>query len=396
MSNSKPLDEFGSGAEAGGTTSEEEREIELLKEQVAALKSEIDRLKEYITQLEEDKEKALSPPLIEGFVLDVLSNGRAIVKSSSGPNLVVYVTSSVSQGKLKPGDRVALNQRGSAIVEVLPQTEDPTVRLMEVEERPKVTYADIGGLDVQIALLRETVELPLKRPDLFREIGIEPPKAVLLYGPPGCGKTMLVKAVAHESNATFIRLVGSELVQKYVGEGARLTRELFEMAKKKSPSIVFIDEIDAVASRRMEASVSGEREVQRTLMQLLAEIDGFDPLGDVKVIGATNRIDTLDPAILRPGRFDRLVEIPLPDQRGREQILRIYLRRVKTEEPVDVKALANSTEGMSGAELKELITEAGMNAIREGRKAIKVEDLEMALSSIKKKKEKGISGVGYL
>ncbi|WP_449463506.1 proteasome-activating nucleotidase [Tardisphaera miroshnichenkoae] len=389
----KALDDF--GPLEGENAQDEEKEMGTLKEQVSSLKEEVERLKEYINQLEQDKEKALSPPLIEAVVMDVLPNGRAVVKSSSGPNLVVYVTSAIGQNKLKPGDRVALNQRGSAIVELLPRSEDAFVKLMEVVERPKVTYADIGGLQVQMQLLREAVELPLKKPELFREIGIEPPKAVLLYGPPGCGKTMLVKAVAHEADATFIRLVGSELVQKFVGEGARLTRELFELAKKKSPSIIFIDEIDAVASKRLDASVSGEREVQRTLMQLLAEIDGFDPLGDVKIIGATNRLDILDPAILRPGRFDRLVEVPLPDKAGREEILKLYLKKIKLSGEVDMAYLVSSTEGMSGADLKELVTEAGMNAIRRGAKAVNMNDLKEALAFVKKK-EKGISGVGYL
>ncbi|HEV51686.1 MAG TPA: AAA family ATPase [Thermoprotei archaeon] len=389
----KALDDF--GPLEGESAQDEEKEIGVLKEQVSSLKEEVERLKEYINQLEQDKEKALSPPLIEAVVMDVLPNGRAVVKSSSGPNLVVYVTSAIGQNKLKPGDRVALNQRGSAIVELLPRSEDTFVKLMEVVERPKVTYADIGGLQVQMQLLREAVELPLKKPELFREIGIEPPKAVLLYGPPGCGKTMLVKAVAHEADATFIRLVGSELVQKFVGEGARLTRELFDLAKKKSPSIIFIDEIDAVASKRLDASVSGEREVQRTLMQLLAEIDGFDPLGDVKIIGATNRLDILDPAILRPGRFDRLVEVPLPDKAGREEILNLYLKKIKLNGEVDMAYLISSTEGMSGADLKELVTEAGMNAIRRGAKAVNMNDLKEALAFVRRK-EKGISGVGYL
>ncbi len=389
----KALDDF--GPLEGENAQDEEKEVGILKEQVSSLKEEVERLREYINQLEQDKEKALSPPLIEAVVMDVLPNGRAVVKSSSGPNLVVYITSAIGQNKLKPGDRVALNQRGSAIVEILPRSEDAFVKLMEVVERPKVTYADIGGLQVQMQLLREAVELPLKKPELFREIGIEPPKAVLLYGPPGCGKTMLVKAVAHEADATFIRLVGSELVQKFVGEGARLTRELFELAKKKSPSIIFIDEIDAVASKRLDASVSGEREVQRTLMQLLAEIDGFDPLGDVKIIGATNRLDILDPAILRPGRFDRLVEVPLPDKAGREEILKLYLRKIKLSGEVDMAYLVSSTEGMSGADLKELVTEAGMNAIRRGAKAVNMNDLKEALAFVRKK-EKGISGVGYL
>ncbi len=389
----KALDDF--GPLEGENAQDEEKEVGILKEQVSSLKEEVERLREYINQLEQDKEKALSPPLIEAVVMDVLPNGRAVVKSSSGPNLVVYITSAIGQNKLKPGDRVALNQRGSAIVEILPRSEDAFVKLMEVVERPKVTYADIGGLQVQMQLLREAVELPLKKPELFREIGIEPPKAVLLYGPPGCGKTMLVKAVAHEADATFIRLVGSELVQKFVGEGARLTRELFELAKKKSPSIIFIDEIDAVASKRLDASVSGEREVQRTLMQLLAEIDGFDPLGDVKIIGATNRLDILDPAILRPGRFDRLVEVPLPDKAGREEILKLYLKKIKLSGEVDMAYLVSSTEGMSGADLKELVTEAGMNAIRRGAKAVNMNDLKEALAFVRKK-EKGISGVGYL
>jgi Proteasome-activating nucleotidase len=255
-----------------------------------------------------EMEKLLSPPLIEAYIEYVLPDNRVVVKSSNGPNLVVQVAENIDKSKIKPGARVALNQRGSVVVDVLPDYPDPYVQLMEVVEKPSIRYSDVGGLEDQIRELREVVELPLKQPELFEELGIEPPKGILLYGPPGCGKTLLAKAVATESNAVFISLVASELVQKYIGEGARIVRELFALARRKAPAIIFIDEIDAIAAKRVEIGTSGEREVQRTLMQLLAEIDGFKPLDRVKVIAATNRIDVLDPAILRPGRFDRIIE----------------------------------------------------------------------------------------
>lgn len=227
------------------------------------------------------------------------------------------------------------------------------------------------------------MELPLLNPDLFKKVGIEPPRGVLLVGPPGTGKTLLAKAVAHNTNATFIRTVGSELVRKYIGEGARLVRELFDLAREKSPSILFIDEIDAIGSRRLDMSTSGDREVQRTLMQLLAEMDGFDPLGNVKIIAATNRPDILDEALVRPGRFDRIIEIPMPSDEAREKIFSIHTRRMNISN-VDLKYLAKLTQGMSGADIKAICTEAGMNAIRENRNYVILQDFVKAIEKVMK------------
>jgi len=360
--------------------------VKYLELKIKQLEEERKRLLRRVEYYRSEIEKLLAPPLIEAYVEDLTPDGRVIVKSSSGPNLIVTIVNGVDISRLRPGSRVALNQRGSSIVEVLPDRVDPLVQLMEIVEKPSVYYSDIGGLSEQIQELREVVELPLKKPELFAELGIEPPKGVLLYGPPGCGKTLLAKAVATESNATFITLVGSELVQKYIGEGARLVRELFNYARKKAPTIVFIDEIDAIASRRLEIGTSGEREVQRTFMQLLAEIDGFKPLDRVKVIAATNRIDILDPALLRPGRLDRIIEVPLPSKSGRVEIFKIHLRRVKIKGAIDYDLLAEITEGFSGAEIKLAVVEAGYFAIREGRSYIVFQDLLKGVEKVKNKR----------
>ncbi len=322
------------------TSVSDEHTIRILEEKIRAMQIETESLRKELNYYKSEMEKLLSPPLIEAVVLDVLEDGRLIVKSTSGPNLVVNVSDNVDFSSIKVGKYVALNQRGSAVVEVLRDREDPLVRSMEVIERPNVKYSEIGGLDQQIQEVREVIELPLKKPDLFKELGIIPPKGILLYGPPGTGKTMLAKAVASESNASFIHVVASEFAQKFVGEGARVVRDVFELARKKAPSIVFIDEIDAIGAKRIDLGTSGEREVQRTLMQLLAEIDGFQPLDNVKIIAATNRIDILDPALLRPGRFDRLIEIPLPNIEGRKQILKIYLQKMKIDASVNIDELA--------------------------------------------------------
>ncbi|MGZ4857442.1 MAG: proteasome-activating nucleotidase, partial [Methanobacteriaceae archaeon] len=264
----------------------------------------------------------------------------------------------------------------------LPSEKDPLVTGMEVEEKPEVNYEQIGGLDDQIVEIKETVELPLKKPELFVEIGIEPPKGVLLYGPPGTGKTLLAKAVAHETNATFIKIVASEFVKKYIGEGARLVRGVFELAKEKAPSIIFIDEIDAIAAKRLKSSTSGDREVQRTLMQLLAEMDGFEGRGDVGIVAATNRPDILDPALLRPGRFDRFIEVPIPNEDGRREILKIHTNNMNMEEEVDIDLISTLTEGASGADLKAICTESGMFAIREERPIVSMNDFMDAVDKI--------------
>jgi len=369
------------------------RDLEMEKEHLAAervrlenemrlLAAERVRLENEMRTLQAELNKLRQPPLVAATVTDVLEDGRVVVKSSTGPQFVVHYPEKLVGGKLEPGARVALNQRTLAVVEVLPASIDPFVRAMSVEETPDVTYDDVGGLDSQIKEIRETVELPLTRPDLFEKVGIDPPKGVLLCGPPGTGKTLLARAVAHETKATFIRVIGSELVQKFIGEGARIVREIFYMARKRAPSIVFIDELDAVASRRLDIATSGDREVQRTLMQLLSALDGFDPRGDVRILAATNRPDILDPALLRPGRFDRIIQFPLPDKPAREQILKIHMRRMHVTPEVDVSYLAARTAGASGADLKAICTEAGMFAIRDLRDTVTPRDFERAISKV--------------
>ncbi|MEM0044639.1 MAG: proteasome-activating nucleotidase, partial [Desulfurococcaceae archaeon] len=359
--------------------------VRYLETKVKYLEEERKKLLLKLEYYRSEIEKLLSPPLIEAYLEYLLTDNKAVVKSSSGPSLVVYVADTVDKSKLRPGARVALNQRGSVIVDVLPEYSDPYVQLMEVIEKPSVRYSDIGGLEEQIREIREVVELPLKHPELFEELGIEPPKGVLLYGPPGCGKTLLARAVAAESSAVFVSLVASELVQKYIGEGARIVRELFVLARRKAPAVIFIDEIDAIASKRLEIGTSGEREVQRTLMQLLAELDGFKPLDRVKVIAATNRIDILDPAILRPGRLDRIIEIPLPDRKGRIEIFKIHMRKLKVADSIDYELLAELSEGFSGAEIRLAITEAGYRALREGRRRVTLSDLISGIEKVKVK-----------
>ncbi len=375
------------GGDDSFNANDTEEYIKILEDRIRYLEAEKQRLLMRIKFYRTEIEKLISAPLIEAVIVKVLDNNKVVVKSSTGPNLIVNVLDSIPKEELKPGRHVALNQKGSTIVAVLPEFTDPYVSSMEVIERPNVSYKDIGGLKEQIMEIREVVELPLKNPKLFEEIGIEPPKGVLLYGPPGCGKTLLAKAVAHEANATFISIVGSELVQKFIGEGARIVREVFRLARQKAPAIVFIDEIDAIAARRIDIGTSGEREVQRTLMQLLAELDGFKPLDRVKVIAATNRIDILDPAILRPGRFDRLIEIPLPDYNGRYEIFKIHTRKMKLGEDVDLGELAKITEGASGADIKSIVTEAGYYALREGRKIVMMNDFLRAVKKVMSKKE---------
>jgi len=341
-------------------------------------------------KLRSELERLRVGPMIVGTIVDVLDENRVIVKSSTGPRFVVNLSQFIEE-EIKPGAQVGLNQQSFAVMCVLPSPRDPAVFGMEIEEAPDVRFEQIGGLDSQISEIREIVELPLKRPDLFTAVGIEPPKGVLLHGPPGTGKTILAKAVAQSTEASFLRVVGSEFVQKYIGEGARLVRELFELAKSKSPAIIFIDELDAIGARRMDGATSGDREVQRTLMQILAEMDGFDARGEVKLIAATNRLDMLDPALLRPGRFDRVIEIPLPTREAREAILRIHTSGMNLDPGVNLKLISDMAEGSSGADLKALSTEAGMYAIREERTTVYHSDFENAAAKILHKERNMVS-----
>lgn len=367
-----------------------ERKIRALETEKQLIDAERVRLEREVHAIRTELERMRQTPLIAATVVDVLEDGRVVVKSSTGPHFVVQAYGSIGPTKIVPGARVALNQRTFSLVEVLPPTRDPFVKAMEVEEAPAITYDDIGGLKDQIREIRETVELPLMKPELFKKVGIDPPKGVLLYGPPGTGKTMVARAVAHETKTAFIRVISSELVQKFIGEGARLVRDIFNMAREKAPSIVFIDEIDAVGSKRMDLATSGDREVQRTLMQLLSELDGFDARGDVRIIAATNRPDILDPALLRPGRFDRMIEFPLPDDEARADIFRIHTRRMNIDDSVSFADLIKKTEGATGADIKAICTEAGMFAIRELRDKVTMGDFLNAVEKIMGKEESGL------
>ncbi len=371
--------------------------IRWLEDKKRILENEKIQLERELRRLKSELERMRTMPLIIGTVVDTLENGKAVVKSTAGPNFVVNSSQFIDKNDLVAGARVAMNQQSLAIVEVLPIEKDPAVLAMEIEEKPGESYEDIGGLAEQVAEVRETIELPLLKPESFKKVGIDPPKGVLLYGPSGTGKTLIAKAVAHETNSVFIKLIGSELVRKYIGEGARLVRELFKMAQEKAPSIMFIDEVDAIGARRIESATSGDREVQRTLMQLLAEIDGFDVRGDVRIIAATNRPDIIDPAMLRPGRFDRLIEIPLPSYDGRAEIFKIHTRKMSLAKDVNLEEIANRMENSSGADIKILCTEAGMFAIREDRDKVEMRDFENAIAkvSVRFEEKKGEAGVMY-
>jgi len=366
----------------------EERNLELVEEarrvegEKRFVEGELLRLQKELKRLKAELERLKAPPLIIGQIKDILADGRVVVKSSTGPDFIVSTSDYVSTDLLTAGARVALNKQTLAVMGVLPPSLDPIVVGAEIIEKPETIYDDIGGLQDQILEVREAVEDPLLRPELYKKVGIDPPKGVLLVGPPGTGKTLLAKAVAKQTNATFIRFVGSELVQKYIGEGARLVRELFDLARQKAPSIVFIDEIDSVGAKRLELATSGDREVQRTLMQLLAELDGFNPLGEVKIIGATNRPDILDEALLRPGRFDRIIEIPMPNFEARSDIYEIHTKRMNLDPGVNLEDIASRSEGATGADIKAICTESGMFAIRDNRDIVTMPDFEKAIVKV--------------
>jgi proteasome regulatory subunit len=363
---------------------------QLLTERVY-LENEVSQQKKKLSRLEEEVRLLKSPPHIIGHIQDIIDDDRMVVRSSNGTVFLVANNRRLDPDNLGPGTRVALNQDSLAVVDVLHDSWDPLVSGAELLDKPETTYADLGGLEEQILLIKECVELPLQEPESFINFGIDPPKGVLLIGPPGCGKTLLAKAVASSTECTFIRIVASELAQKYIGEGGRMVRELFDLAREKSPAIVFIDEIDAIGAKRLDTATSGDREVQRTLMQLLAELDGFAALDDVKLIAATNRPDILDEALLRPGRFDRIIEIPLPNEKGREAILKIHMDKIPKERGVSIKDIVAKTKNFSGAELKATCVESAMIAIRAGNKKISARDYKKAIQRVKDKKTNAFS-----
>ena len=362
-------------------------EIRKLEKDKVLLENENLRLDREVKSLKNEISRYRAPPLVIATVTEILGNNEAVVKSSTGPSFLIRYSDKDAK-KMEIDARVALNQQTFAIVDVISSEKDPNVAGMEVDEKPDISYDSIGGLSEQVKETIETVELPLKNPEIFKDVGITPPKGVLFYGPPGTGKTLLAKAVAKETNATFIKIVASEFVKKYIGEGSRLVREVFQLAKEKAPSIIFIDEIDAIAGKRLQSSTSGDREVQRTLMQLLAEMDGFESRGNIGIIAATNRPDILDPALLRPGRFDRIIEVPVPDDEGKVEILKIHTKNMSLEANVNLKEIALKAKGASGADLKANCTEAGMFAIREERSKISVDDFNEAVEKIMNKTSK--------
>ncbi len=358
-------------------------ETERFEAEKRQLETDVSRMKRENAHLKGELARLRAPPQVIGTVRDILDDGRVSIKSSSGPDFVVHISEGIDKEKLEIGDRVALHRQTLAVLETLPTAKDPLVMGAEVENKPVETYKDVGGLTNELDELRSTIELPMLHPKRFTNIGIEPPKGVLLVGPPGTGKTLMAKAVANATNATFIRLIGSELVQKYIGEGARLVRELFQLAQEKAPSIIFIDELDAVGAKRMDVGTTGDREVQRTLMQLLGELDGFTPRGEVSIMAASNRPDILDEALLRPGRFDRIIKIPLPEEDARMKIIKIHTSKMSVAKGIDYKNLIAETEGLSGADLRALCVEAGMNAIKSRRKLITNKNFKEALEKIK-------------
>jgi len=355
------------------------------------------RPREEKTQEERGKvDQIRGTPMGVGTLEEIIDDKHAIISSSSGPEYYVPIMSFVDKDLIEPGCSILTHNKTMAVVGILQDDADPMVSVMKVEKAPLESYADIGGLDKQINEIKESVELPLTHPELYEEIGIRPPKGVILYGPPGTGKTLLAKAVANETSATFLRVVGSELIQKYLGDGPKLVRELFRVAEDHSPAIIFIDEIDAIGTKRYESNSGGEREIQRTMLELLNQLDGFDPRGDIKVIMATNRIDSLDPALIRPGRIDRKIEFPIPDIKTKAKIFQIHTAKMTKSPDVRFTELIHAKDDISGADIKAICTEAGLLALRERRLCVTMTDFKKAKESVLYRKNVGVPEGLYL
>ncbi len=348
--------------------------------QISDLEEENKFLKDSLESLEKELQKYKKTPLIACEIRDIIED-KALVRLPNGNEFLVDVSTNC-ESPLLPGESVLAEQKNLTIVKKVKSKKNFDVEKFVIIEKPKTSWDVVGGLEQQRIEIQEVIELPLKKPELFKKVGIEPPKGILLHGPPGTGKTLLAKAVAASTDSTFIEVVASELVQKFIGEGAKLVKEIFQLAREKAPSIIFIDELDAIAATRIELGTSGEREVQRTFMQLLAEIDGFKALGNVKIIGCTNRKDVLDPAIVRPGRLDRLIQVPLPNEEARKEILNIHSKNL-TMLKVDLDKINKLMEEFSGAEIKSTVTEAGYFAIRSKRTKVTEKDFMSAIDKIK-------------
>ncbi|VWU51493.1 26S protease regulatory subunit 10B, putative [Hepatocystis sp. ex Piliocolobus tephrosceles] len=363
----------------------EHREVESM---VKKLRLDIKELNKKHDKTEDNLKALQSVGQIIGQVLKQLEDDKFIVKASSGPRYVVGCKTKINKSKLTIGTRVSLDMTTLTVMKILPSEVDPLVfnMISDIDKsensKNKVEYSQIGGLREQIRQMREVVEMPLLNPFVFKRVGVKTPKGVLLYGPPGTGKTLLARAMASNVNCNFMRIVVSAIVDKYIGESARIIREMFSYAKDHQPCIIFMDEIDAIGGRRFSQGTSADREIQRTLMELLNHLDGFEELGNVKIIMATNRPDVLDPALVRPGRLDRKIEIPLPNETGRIEILKIHAKKMNKQGEVDYESVCRLCDGFNGADLRNVCTEAGMFAIKGLRDYVVEEDFYKAARKI--------------
>lgn len=352
-----------------------------LQKQVSKLKKENKQLKQRVSRLNRETEKLRQTPLFIATVNGLLDNNEVTIEQHGNEQQALTEVTDEQYSELEVNDRVAIDNSFN-IVKVLDDETSRRAKVLQVDSKPEVTYNDIGGLTDEIDEVRETIEKPLTDPEIFETIGIDPPNGILLHGPPGTGKTMLAKAVANKTDSTFLKLAGSDLAQKFIGEGAKMVREIFETAAEEDAAIIFIDEIDAIAAKRTDSKTSGDAEVQRTLIQLLNEMDGFEDRKNVSIIAATNRIDMLDEAILRPGRFDRQIEIDEPDVNARKEVFDVHTRDMNIANTVSTQSLAEMTDGMTGAEIKSICMEAGMFCIRDDRTEITMSDFEDAYEKI--------------
>ncbi|KAG8177188.1 hypothetical protein JTE90_027690 [Oedothorax gibbosus] len=389
-----------------------DNEIKIMKSEVMRISHELQAQKEKIKENNEKIKVNKTLPYLVSNVIELLDvdpqelgeedganvdldsqrKGKcAVIKTSTRQTYFLPVIGLIDAEKLKPADLVGVNKDSYLILETLPQEYDSRVKAMEVDERPTEQYSDIGGLDKQIQELIEAVVLPMTHKEKFVNLGIQPPKGVLLYGPPGTGKTLMARACAAQTNSTFLKLAGPQLVQMFIGDGAKLVRDAFALAKEKAPAIIFIDELDAIGTKRFDSEKAGDREVQRTMLELLNQLDGFSSSADIKVIAATNRVDILDPALLRSGRLDRKIEFPHPNEEARARIMQIHSRKMNVDPDVNFEELARCTDDFNGAQCKAVCVEAGMIALRRNGTVVNHEDFMDAILEVQAKKKANLN-----